>query len=263
MATVTREQKATEAWTKAMASAEDYAVDPYQHIARLVEAGEQMAALLAPKDSDALAPPPQPTTVTREQELVAAARQAFDTFTPGQCRWWRSAGDDCTCLKCVADRLVLVTAQRDALQSQLDCSAAALASPPAEDGMCSDCHTAGWCERAGCLAEQNASDARQRESVSMRLAPPVSDPPGLVEAVKRALPALMANRPPNGQVAYSQVREAIDLIRAAYDALPASPQAETMPACPLCSQGETSEACFSAGRHVAQVRAFPQAKEEK
>ena len=56
MATVTREQKATEAWTKAMASAEDYAVDPYQHIARLVEAGEQMAALLAPKDSDALAP---------------------------------------------------------------------------------------------------------------------------------------------------------------------------------------------------------------
>lgn len=58
MATVTREQKAIEAWTKAMATAENYAIDPHQHIARLVEAGEQMAALLAPKDAAALASPP-------------------------------------------------------------------------------------------------------------------------------------------------------------------------------------------------------------
>lgn len=58
MATVTREQKAIEAWAKAMATAENYAVDPHQHIARLVEAGEQMAALLAPKDAAALASPP-------------------------------------------------------------------------------------------------------------------------------------------------------------------------------------------------------------
>lgn len=67
---------------------------------------------------------------------------------------------------------------------------------------------------------------RLQEALAAAQAPPASDPPGLVEAVKRALPALMANRPPNGQVAYSQVREAIDLIRAAYDALPASPQAK-------------------------------------
>lgn len=58
MATVTREQRAIEAWAKAMATAENYAVDPHQHIARLVEAGEQMAALLAPKDAAALASPP-------------------------------------------------------------------------------------------------------------------------------------------------------------------------------------------------------------
>lgn len=57
MATVTREQRAIEAWAKAMATAENYAVDPHQHIARLVEAGEQMAALLAPKDAAAQAPP--------------------------------------------------------------------------------------------------------------------------------------------------------------------------------------------------------------
>ena len=76
----------------------------------------------------------QPRPATREQELVAVVREAFDTFTPGQCKWFSKGPDGCTCLKCVADRLVLVTAQRDALQSQWDRRAAALASPPVEDG---------------------------------------------------------------------------------------------------------------------------------
>lgn len=63
MATVTREQKAIAAWTQAMATAENYAIDPHRHIALLVQAGEQMAALLTP-GSAATSPP---ATVTREQ----------------------------------------------------------------------------------------------------------------------------------------------------------------------------------------------------
>lgn len=63
MATVTREQKAIAAWTQAMATAENYAIDPHRHIALLVQAGEQMAALLTP-GSAATSPP---ATVTLEQ----------------------------------------------------------------------------------------------------------------------------------------------------------------------------------------------------
>lgn len=63
MVTVTREQKAIAAWTQAMATAENYAIDPHRHIALLVQAGEQMAALLTP-GSAATSPP---ATVTREQ----------------------------------------------------------------------------------------------------------------------------------------------------------------------------------------------------
>ena len=80
MATVTREQRAIEAWAKAMATAENYAVDPHQHIARLVEAGEQMAALLAPKDAAALASPPAsdpPGLVALVDRHIAGLRAAY------------------------------------------------------------------------------------------------------------------------------------------------------------------------------------------
>lgn len=51
-------------------------------------------------------------------KLARAAREAFDRFTPGGCRWL-SEGDACTCLKCVADALESVAADRDALRTQL------------------------------------------------------------------------------------------------------------------------------------------------
>jgi len=64
----------------------------------------------------------------------------------------------------------------------------------------------------------------ERIAARKALAARQSDPPGLREALGRALPALIANRPPDGQTAYSQVREAIDILRAAYDlSAPAPP----------------------------------------
>lgn len=54
---VTREQKAIGKWLLAKASAENYTIDPHTHIALLVEAGEQMAALLTPEGAAALASP--------------------------------------------------------------------------------------------------------------------------------------------------------------------------------------------------------------
>lgn len=88
-------------------------------------AGMFDAALSIGPIKAAQAPPPDETRESPKKQLrdtsalVQAAREAFGRHTPGTCRWL-SEGDGCTCLKCVADALVLVTAQRDSLQHVLD-----------------------------------------------------------------------------------------------------------------------------------------------
>lgn len=220
MATVTREQKATEAWTKAMASAEDYAVDPYQHIARLVEAGEQMAALLAPKDSDALASPPAAEDDRPDGWNVEAALLAAD--------------EDAAELRRELAELKAAQAPPAATLKSLEIGVCSSNCGPVyradEDGCCVTCggditfHDRSWplgqtrCTvcRDTALPCQLGHTGRMLGSRSVAPVPPASDPPGLDEVTRqrdyawRQLAKIVSQSDPPGlEAAIERTREYI------------------------------------------------------